>query len=309
MSTQAAAPQIALPHVELDVTIPPKVASSAAPSASAETPAALAVNSRFRTRWGADLAVHEGNPDFVLSLARGLSVIEAFDSRPEGLSIADIARATELSRAAVRRLLITLELLGYIEANGRKYRLRHRVLHLGMSYLSSSSLATVSQPAVQKITEELNESSSVCVLDGDEVLCIAGAVRRGLMSVDVTTGSRLPLHCTAAGRVLLAALPENQLAASLERIELKALTAKTIVSREVLARDIRRVREQGFSVIDEELEAGIRAIAVPIVSKEGHTVASLGVGAIASSVSLDELQSRFLPALRDQARAIGHLVL
>jgi IclR family transcriptional regulator, pca regulon regulatory protein len=290
------------------VSVPPNNASSTASTAPAITPTADGVNSRFRTRWGADLAVHEGNPDFVLSLARGLSVIEAFDSRQEGLSIADIARATELSRAAVRRLLITLELLGYIEANGRKYRLRHRVLHLGMSYLSSSSLATVSQPAVQKITEELNESTSVCVLDGDEVLCIAGAVRRGLMSVDVTTGSRLPLHCTAAGRVLLAALLEDQLAASLERIELKSLTAKTIVSREVLVRDIRRVREQGFSVIDEELETGIRAIAVPVVSREGNVVASLGVGALASRVSLDELQSRFLPALRDQARAIGQLV-
>jgi IclR family transcriptional regulator, pca regulon regulatory protein len=307
MSTQTAAPQIALPQVELDLPISPKAVSAASPTAPAAS-TAVAVNSRFRTRWGADLAVHEGNPDFVLSLARGLSVIEAFDSRPEGLSIADIARATELSRAAVRRLLITLELLGYIQANGRKYRLRHRVLHLGMSYLSSSSLATVSQPAVQKITEELNESSSVCVLDGDEVLCVAGAVRRGLMSVDVTTGSRLPLHCTAAGRVLLAALPEDQLHAHLERIELKALTAKTIVSRELLARDIRRVREQGHAVIDEELEAGIRAIAVPIVSREGHMVASLGVGAIASRVSLEELQARFLPALRDQARAIGQLV-
>jgi IclR family pca regulon transcriptional regulator len=296
MSISAASPQISM-----EVPIPPKSASSV----TREEAAAI---SRFRTRWGADLAVHEGNPDFVLSLARGLRVIEAFDGRPEGLSIADIARATELSRAAVRRLLITLELLGYIEANGRKYRLRHRVLHLGMSYLSSSSLATVSQPAVQKITDELGESSSVCVLDGDEVLCIAGAVRRGLMSLDVSTGSRLPVHCTAAGRVLLAALSESELSAQLERIELKALTAKTIVSREALTRDIRRVREQGYSVIDEELEAGIRAIAVPIVAKEGHVAGSLGVGAIASRVSLEELQSRFLPALRDQARAIGQSI-
>jgi IclR family pca regulon transcriptional regulator len=293
MSTQAAAPQIAL-------EMPPPV-----PNANAN---AAALTSRFRTRWGAELAVHEGNPDFVLSLARGLRVIEAFDGRPQGLSIADIARATELSRAAVRRLLITLELLGYIESNGRKYRLRHRVLHLGMSYLSSSSLAMVSQPAVQKITEDLDESSSVCVLDGDEVLCVAGAVRRGLMSLDVVTGSRLPMHCTAAGRVLLAALPDDLLPAQLERIELKALTAKTLVSRDALARDVRRVREQGFSVIDEELESGIRAIAVPIVSREGHVAASLGVGALASRVSLDELQSRFLPMLRDQARAIGQLV-
>jgi IclR family pca regulon transcriptional regulator len=289
MSIQSAAPQIAL-------EVPPAL------------PSAAAVTSRFRTRWGADLAVHEGNPDFVLSLARGLRVIEAFDGRQQGLSIADIARATELSRAAVRRLLITLELLGYIESNGRKYHLRHRVLHLGMSYLSSSSLATVSQPAVQKLTDQLDESTSVCVLDGDDVLCVAGAVRRGLMSLDVSTGSRLPVHCTAAGRVLLAALPEEQFTAQLERIDLKALNAKTTVSREALARDIRRVREQGFSVIDEELEAGIRAIAVPIVSKEGHVAASLGVGALALRISLDDLQTRFLPILRDQARAIGQLV-
>jgi IclR family transcriptional regulator, pca regulon regulatory protein len=296
MSTSTASPQITL-----EVPIPPK----STPSASHNEVAAI---SRFRTRWGADLAVHEGNPDFVLSLARGLRVIEAFDSHLQGLSIADISRATELSRAAVRRLLITLELLGYIEADGRKYRLRHRVLHLGTSYLSSNSLATVSLPAVQKITDDLGESSSVCVLDGDEVLCIAGAVRRGLTSLDVSTGSRLPVHCTAAGRVLLSALNEDQLPAHLERIELKALTAKTIVSREALTRDIRRVSEQGYSIIDEELEAGIRAIAVPIVSKEGHVVGSLGVGALAARVSLEELQSRFLPALRDQSRAIGQAV-
>jgi IclR family transcriptional regulator, pca regulon regulatory protein len=296
MSTSATAS-----HIALEVPIPPKTERSAPHKE-------VAAISRFRTRWGADLAVHEGNPDFVLSLARGLRVIEAFDGHPQGLSIADIARATELSRAAVRRLLITLELLGYIESSGRKYRLRHRVLHLGTSYLSSNSLATVSLPAVQKITDDLGESTSVCVLDGDEILCIAGAVRRGLMSLDVSTGSRLPVHCTAAGRVLLAALNEDQLPAQLERIELKALTAKTIVSREALTRDIRRVREQGFAIIDEELEAGIRAIAVPIVSKEGHIAGSLGVGALAARVSLDDLQSRFLPALRDQARAIGQSI-
>jgi IclR family transcriptional regulator, pca regulon regulatory protein len=296
MSTQAATPQ-----VEIEVPIPHQIAPDAARTD-------LASGSRFRTRWGADLAVHEGNPDFVLSLARGLRVIEAFDGRPQGLSIADIARTTELSRAAVRRLLITLELLGYIEATGRKYRLRHRVLHLGMSYLSSNSLATISQPIVKKITDELGESTSVCVLDGDEVLCVAGAMRPGLMSLDVPTGTRLPVHCTAAGRVLLAALSEEELSAHLERIELKAFTARTIVSRESLVADIRRVREQGFSIIDEELEAGIRALAVPIVSTAGHIAGSLGVGALASRVSPGDLVSRFLPVLRDQAGTIGRSI-
>jgi IclR family pca regulon transcriptional regulator len=265
-------------------------------------------NSRFRTRWGSELSAHEGNPDFVLSLARGLRVIETFEGCPQGLSIAEIARATELSRAAVRRLLITLELLGYIEASARKYRLRHRVLHLGTSYLSSNSLATVSLPAVQRITEELDESSSVCVLDGDEILCVAGAVRKGLMALDISTGSRLPVHCTAAGRVLLAALPEAQVAAQLVRMELKPLTEKTIVSRDALAADIRHVRDQGCSVIDQELEMGLRAIAVPIVSPQGKVAAALGVGALASRVSLDELQTKFLPLLRDQARMIGQSI-
>ncbi len=296
MSTSATSPQFAL-----EVPIPPNSAPEAVPREAA-------ANSRFRTRWGADLAVHEGNPDFVLSLARGLRVIEAFDRQPQGLSIADIARATQLSRAAVRRLLITLELLGYIEANGRKYRLRHRVMHLGMSYLSSSSLATVSQPAVQKITDDLGESSSVCVLDGDEVLCVAGAVRRGLMSLDVSTGSRLPVHCTAAGRVLLAALSEEQLALHLERMNLKPLTAKTVVSRDALVRDIHRVRERGFSIIDEELEPGIHALAVPIIAKDGHVAGSLGVGALAARVSLEDLQSRFFPVLREQARVVGQSI-
>jgi IclR family pca regulon transcriptional regulator len=262
--------------------------------------------SRFRTRWGSELSAHEGNPDFVLSLARGLRVIESFEGHPDGLSVAEISRATALSRAAVRRLLITLELLGYLEAGGRRYRLRHRVLHLGLSYLSSNSLAAVAQPAVQRITEDLRESSSVCVLEGDEVLCIAGAVRKGIMSLDVSAGNRLPApHCTAVGRVLLAALPENKLSAYLDRVELKPFTSKTIVSREVLASDLGKVRRQGFSVIDEELELSLRAIAVPIVSTHVQVTAALGVGAPSSRACIDELQARFLPLLQEHARVIG----
>jgi IclR family pca regulon transcriptional regulator len=260
---------------------------------------------RFQTSWGREFAAFEGNPDFVLSLARGLSVIESFEGHSEGLSIAEISRQTGLSRAATRRLLITLELLGYVETAGRVYRLRHRVLRLGLSYLSSNSLSAVAQPAVQRITDELDESSAVCVFDGEEALCVAGAVRKRLMSPGVSMGSRLPAYCTALGRVLLAGLPENRLTAYLDHTELKPLTRKTTVSRPTFLEELRRIRGEGYAVVDQELECGLRAIAVPILSSQGHVAAALGVGAPTYRVSTREMQSRFLPLLQEHARVIG----
>jgi IclR family pca regulon transcriptional regulator len=260
---------------------------------------------RSQTSWGREFATFEGNPDFVLSLARGLSVIESFEGHSDGLSIAAISRQTGLSRAATRRLLITLELLGYVEAAGRVYRLRHRVLRLGLSYLSSNSLSAVAQPTVQRITDELDESSAVCVLDGEEALCVAGAVRKRIMSPGVSMGSRLPAYCTALGRVLLAGLPETRLIAYLDHTELKPLTRKTIVSRATFLEELRRIRSEGYAIVDQELEWGLRAIAVPILSSQGHVAAALGVGAPSTRVSTREMQSRFLPLLQDHARIIG----
>jgi IclR family pca regulon transcriptional regulator len=261
--------------------------------------------SKFQTSWGSDFAAFEGNPDFVLSLARGLRIIESFEGRSEGQSVAEISRHTGLSRAAVRRFLITLELLGYVEGAGKVYRLRHRMLRLGLSYLSSSSLVALAKPTLQRITEELDESSSICVLDGDEVLCLAGAVRKRLMSVGLSTGGRLPAYCTALGRVLLAGLPEKEFMAYVERVERRALTRKTIVSREEFIDEVRRVRSVGYSVIDEELELGLRAIAVPVVSSHGAVVAALSIGTQSSRNSVREMQARFLPVLKDNARLIG----
>jgi len=129
---------------------------------------------KFQTSWGSEFASFEGNPDFVLSLARGLRIIEAFEGHSKGLSVAEISRFTDLSRAAVRRVLITLELLGYVEAAGKVYQLRHRILRLGLSYLSSRSFFAVAQTTVERIAEQVDESSTLCVLDGDEVFCVAG---------------------------------------------------------------------------------------------------------------------------------------
>jgi IclR family pca regulon transcriptional regulator len=260
------------------------------------------------TSWGSDFAAFEGNPDFVLSLARGLRIIESFEGRTEGQTVAEISRHTGLSRAVVRRFLITLELLGYVEAVGKLYRLRHRMLRLGLSYLSSNSLVAVAKPTLQRITEELDESSSICVLDGDEVLCVAGAVRKRLMSVGLSTGSRLPAYCSALGRVLLAGIPEKQFMAYVERVERKSLTRKTIVSRQEFVDEVRRVRSAGYSVIDEELEVGLRAIAVPILSSQGAVAAALSIGTQSSRISVREMQARFLPVLKDYAGLIGQFV-
>jgi IclR family pca regulon transcriptional regulator len=260
---------------------------------------------KFQTSWGSEFAAFEGNPDFVLSLARGLRIIESFEGHSEGLSVAEISRQTRLSRAAVRRVLITLELLGYVEAAGRVYRLTHRVLRLGLSYLSSSSLFAIAQTTVQRIAEEADESSTLCVLDNDEVFCVAGSVRKRIMSPGLTTGGRVPAYCTALGRVLLAGLPENQFMDYVDRVERKPLTRKTIVGRREFIDEVRRVRSAGFSVIDEELELGVRAIAVPVLSSQGRVVAALSIGTQSSRISVREMQSRFLPLLKEHGRLVG----
>jgi IclR family pca regulon transcriptional regulator len=267
--------------------------------------AATASLAKFQTSWGSEFAAFEGNPDFVLSLARGLRIIESFEGHSQGLSVAEISRHTGLSRAAVRRVLITLELLGYVETAGRVYRLRHRVLRLGLSYLSSSSLSAIAQSTVQTIAEEMDESSTLCVLDNDEVFCVAGVVRKRIMRPGFTTGARLPAYCSALGRVLLAGLPENEFMDYVDRVERKPLTRKTIVGRKEFIEEVQRVRAAGFSVIDDELELGVRAIAVPVFSSQGRVVAALSIGTQSSRISVREMQSRFLPLLKEHARLVG----
>jgi IclR family transcriptional regulator, pca regulon regulatory protein len=253
-----------------------------------------------------EFAVFEGNPDFVLSLARGVRVIEAFESHTGGLSVADVARITGFSRAAARRLLMTLELLGYAETNGKAYQLRPRVLNLGFSYLSSASLPTLAQPILERVTELVRESSSLCVLDGDQIVYLARSTAKRVMSVGLSVGSRLPAYCTSMGRVLIAALSDEQLDRYLQRADLKPLTPKTVTDRRKLADILRQVRSDGFALADEELELGLRSIAVPVRSRNGSTIAAMNTGVHAARVSADEMLSRILPVLQDNARTLGN---
>jgi len=254
------------------------------------------------------MAYPAGDPDFVLSLARGLQVIEAFHQKPDGLTVSEAAAATGLSRAAVRRLLITLESLGYAERKDSYFRLTSRILRLGFSFLSSNSLARLSLPILEQLSAHIHESSSVSLLDGAEIVYVARSAPKRVMTIDLGVGSRLPAYCTSMGRVLLSALAPAQLSRHLAQTELRALTGKTVYEREELFEIIAGVGTRGYALVDEELELGLRSIAVPVVSQTGRVVAAMNSGVHAARVSCLELVDRILPALRDHARMLGQML-
>jgi len=235
-------------------------------------------------------------------------VIEAFEGHTQGLSVADVSRQTGLSRAAVRRLLMTLEMLGYAESSGRAYRLKTRVLKLGFSYLSSSSLPAIAQPILEQTSELLHESSSLSVLDGDEIVYVARSAPKRVMSVGLSVGSRLPAYCTSMGRVLLAGISRSEFAAYLERVELKALTPKTVTDKGSLTAIIERTRGNGYTLVDEELELGLRSIAVPVHNRMRKVVAAMNIGVHAARVSTEEMIQRFLPVLQGNAALLAQVL-
>jgi IclR family pca regulon transcriptional regulator len=249
-----------------------------------------------------------GSPDFVLSLARGLQVIEAFETNTKGLTVSGVARQTGLSRAAVRLLLLTLERLGYAESDGGVYELKPRILRLGYSYLSSNSLAKLADPILDRIAEALHEAVALGVLEGEDVLYIAHHGVRRVMSVGVSVGTRLPAYCTSGGRVLLAALPETQFRAFLAKMKLRPMTAKTITEKAAFAAMIEKVRLQGFALVDEELEPGLRSLAVPVRSRQNVVVASMNTGVQAAQLPAADMMDRILPALKEGAHMLGQQI-
>jgi IclR family transcriptional regulator, pca regulon regulatory protein len=231
--------------------------------------------------------------------------MEAFQGHPKGVTVGDLASRTGISRAAVRRLLITLELLGHVTHEGSVYRLGSRVLRLGFSFLSSHSLPALALPILEGISAAIHESSSLSVLEGDEIVYLARSATNRVMSVSLAVGSRLPAYCTSMGRVLLAALPDSELSAYLGRVILSAHTFRTITKKRALASEIRSVREQGYALVDEELELGLRSLAVPVISRTGRVVAAMNTGVHASRVSIEQMIDRFLPALKEGALTLG----
>ncbi|CAH0146116.1 MULTISPECIES: IclR family transcriptional regulator C-terminal domain-containing protein [unclassified Microbacterium] len=247
-------------------------------------------------------AVPAASADFVQSLARGLAVIRAFDGEPAELSLAEVARRTDIPRAAARRFLRTLEQLGYVRATSdARFLLTPRILELGYGYLSSLSLPEVVQPHLDALSHRIGESVSVAVLDGDEIVYVARAAARRIMSVRITIGTRLPAAATSMGRVLLAALPEADAAELVD--SLVAYTPRTRVDPSDLASELDRVREQGWAMVDGELEEGLRSIAVPLRTRTGVT-AALNVSTSTARGAADDMRAELLPALQQTASAI-----
>src|SRR5213082_2525906 len=208
-------------------------------------------------------ATESRNSDFVQSLERGLSVIRAFDAEHRELALSDVARATGLTRAAARRFLLTLVDLGYVHVAEGRFSLRPRVLDLGYAYLSSLSLPDVAQPHMEALVAEVNESSSISVLDDTEVVYVVRVPTRRIMSITLAVGTRLPAYATSMGRVLLAALTDDELDRRLARAELQPLTACTVTDVPKLRGILDSVRQQSYAAVDQELEEGLRSLAVP----------------------------------------------
>ena len=246
-----------------------------------------------------------GDPDFMTSLARGLHVIRAFSGVDRRLTIADVSRATGLTRAVVRRCLYTLRELGYAETEGRTYRLQPRILNLGYAYLSTAPIPLAAQAVLEELSERLGEATSVAVLDDGAVVCVARAATRRIMAVTLSVGSRLPAYCTALGRMLLASLPAEQAMQELSKIELVAHTRFTVTSRRRVEEILTQARADGFAINDQELEIGLRSIAVPVRNVVGATVAAMNVSVQASRISRRELLEKELPALRAAAERLG----
>lgn len=241
--------------------------------------------------------------DYVQSLERGLAVLKSLGTS-SGLSLAEVAKATAMTRAAARRFLLTLEAMGYVGKTDGSFYLLPKTLELGYSYLASQSLAQIAQPHLQRLANQIGESCSVLEYAGGSIIYIARVTVNRLVGANLSVGSALPAYCTSAGRVLLAALPETELSAYLHETTLKKLTPKTIVGTTSLRREIERARRDGWYLINEELEIGARALAVPLRNAGSFTVAAINVSCYAGRISAERMGTVFLPEMQKAAQAV-----
>jgi IclR family pca regulon transcriptional regulator len=246
----------------------------------------------------------EPSDQYVQSLVRGLSVIRAFDADHASMTLSEIAVQTSLTRATARRFLLTLVEVGYMQTDGRLFSLTPRVLELGFSYLSALSLPEIAQPFLEELSRATGESSSASVLDGDDIVYVARVAVRRIMSVSISVGTRFPAYSTSMGRVLLAGLAPDALTAHLDSVRLEARTPHSLHERADLVAELDRVRTQGFALVDQELELGLRSIAVPVTSG-GVVVAAVNVSVSAGTFTVAQMTETLLPPLVRAASLIS----
>ena len=242
--------------------------------------------------------------EFVTSLARGLQVVRAFDVDHPVMTLSEVAKRTGLTRAAARRFLHTLRELGYVSSDGRDFRLTPHVLSLGYAYLSSMSIVEIAQPYIEDISKQVSESCSMSVLDGFDIVYVARVPAKRIMSVALSVGTRLPAHNTSMGRVLLASMDEEELDNYFSTTERAPYTQYTVTDEKALRDILAQVRADGYAAVDQELELGVRSVAVPVRARSENTLAALNVSGHAARVSMRDMRRNFLPPLQAAASAI-----
>ena len=245
---------------------------------------------------------------YVQSFARGLAVIRSFDARSAQQTLTEVAQRTGLTRAGARRILLTLQTLGYVESDGRLFRLTARILDLGFAYLSSMPIWNLAEPVMEGLVAELKESCSAAVLEGADIVYVLRVPTHKIMSINLGIGSRLPAACTSMGRTLLAELDQATLDALLARHPLQAHTARTITDPAALKAELARVRRQGWCLVDQELEEGLVSLSVPIRDRAGRAIAAMNISGQAARTSAGSMVEQFLPRLQAAAAQISQML-
>lgn len=242
---------------------------------------------------------------YVQSFARGLAVIRSFSAEAPEQTLSEVARRAELTRAGARRILLTLQTLGYVHSDGKLFRLTPRILDLGFAYLSSLPIWNLAEPLMETLAGQVRESCSAAVLDGTDIVYVMRVSTHKIMSISLGVGSRLPAYCTSMGRMLLSALPPDQMMKVLQASERSPRTRYTLTDPDELAAKIAQVRKQGWSMVNQELEEGLVSMAAAITDRTGQTVAALNISGQANRTSAKVMQETMLPALLETARSIS----
>lgn len=238
-------------------------------------------------------------------MERGLSVINSFAKERRAQTLSEVAQHTGLTRATARRVLLTLAELGYVNQNSRDFTLTPKVLDLGYSFLSSFRVVELAQQPMERLVEEVRESSSMSVLDGDEIVYVARVPTARIMTISLALGSRLPVYPTSMGRVLLAGRPDEEIDEYVSATELRRLTSHTVIDPVEFRAILHRVRNQGFALVDQELEEGVRSIAAPITNADGEVIAAMNVSCHAARVSVAQMRKEFRPRLLATAAEVS----
>ena len=245
---------------------------------------------------------------YVQSFARGLEVIRSFSASAPEQTLSEVAAHTGLTRAGARRILLTLQTLGYVDNDGRQFRLTPRILDLGFAYLSSMPIWDLAEPVMEALVDQVHESCSAAVLDGQDIVYVLRVHTHKIMTTNLGVGSRLPAFWTSLGRVLLAGLPDEALRERLRHLPRQACTPNTVLDDEGLLASIHAARSQGWCLVNQELEEGLISIAAPLKNRAGRVTAALNISGQANRTSAEVMQTQLLPALLQATQAISRML-